>query len=51
LFIITDREEHQTVHQRISELIANIKVLKTNKKRIEDILNESKKAVKEKKRE
>lgn len=49
MFIITDREERRTVRQRISELIAAIKVLKANKKRIEDILNESKKSVKEKK--
>jgi hypothetical protein len=48
LLVISDREEHRTVRQRISELIAAIKVLKASKKRIEDILNDSKKAVKEK---
>ncbi len=48
MLVISDREEHRTVRQRISELIAAIKVLKASKKRIEDILNDSKKAVKEK---
>jgi hypothetical protein len=36
------------VRQRISELIAAIKVLKASKKRIEDILNDSKKQLKKK---
>ncbi len=49
MLLIPDREERRDVRQRISELTANIKHLKTQQKWSEKNVQQSKKVIKEKK--